>query len=118
MFPEQRGEVALARTPDLQRDLCKPQIFAGKQPHRLSEAAANDVLMRGDPGCQFETPAERERIHAEGRGDVVPSESGVEILIYEPDSLSEYLASWYRFARRSISIRITRPFSQAGDDGS
>jgi len=49
--PEQRGEVALARTPDLQRDLCKPQIFAGKQPHRLSEAAANDVLMRGDPAA-------------------------------------------------------------------
>src|SRR5882672_10374627 len=111
MFPEQRGEVALARTPDLQRDLCKAQIFAGQQPHRLSEAASNDVLMRGDPGRQFEAAAEREWIQAEGRGDVVPSEFGVEVLIYEPDSLSEYLASWYRVARRSILIRVPWPIS-------
>src|SRR5258706_303526 len=47
---EERREVALAGTPDLESDVREARAAIGEQLHGLPDAAADDVAVRGDPG--------------------------------------------------------------------
>ena len=109
-------QVALAREADLDRDIRERQLIARQQSHRLSEAAADNVLVRRHSGGLLEAAAEGERIQANGDGDLVPFELGVQVLVDEADGVSQNISRQSRVALRRFLPALIRSLSDAGDD--
>src|SRR5258708_22514601 len=82
MLREERGEMTLARAPDLKGHVGEAHLSARQQSHGLAQPAADDVLMGRHPGDQLETAREPERIQAYGLRDLIPPELGIQIRIH------------------------------------
>src|SRR5258708_28324098 len=97
---EERREVTLAGAADLQRDVREAQAAVGEELLGLPDGAADDVLVRRDPGRELEAAAERIATHVDRIGDIVPGELRVDVVVHEADRAPQRVAGEPLLGRR------------------
>jgi hypothetical protein len=84
------GEVALIREADARRDLSQGEVPVGVQELlRPRDAARDDVLVRRHPGGRFELPREVVGAEVGGCGQLLQSQTGVEVVLDVRDDGAE-----------------------------
>src|SRR5262245_34174694 len=92
VFAKQARHVTLTGKAHFERDFRKRQSAVCKQSHRMTQAAADDVLAHGQARRNFEAATEGERVHADLRRDVFPLELGVQVVMHEAKHLPQHMA--------------------------